>query len=139
MHTSHPWMRHRTNRPEYQHGDAESRLWARLRDAQVHGVQCYRRRSISTFLVDFYLPGVKLVIEVDDSQQFSIEDVRADAARSVYLRSLGLAVLRFSRLQVLNEIESVMEDIHAEVGERLAGIEIAKFALQRVAEAASPE
>lgn len=133
MRTTHPWMRHRGHQPGIESSEAESRLWMHLCDAQVHGVKCYRRRAISTFIVDFYLPSVKIVIEVDGAQPLSVEAMREDAARSVYLRSLGLVVLRFSNLQVLNETESVMEDIRDVVGERLAGVEIAKFALQQVA------
>ena len=48
--------------------ESESALWYRVRGKQISGVQFYRQKPIGNYIVDFYAPRVKLVIEVDGSQ-----------------------------------------------------------------------
>ena len=50
--------------------DAEQRLWSRLRGKQVLGIQFYRQRPIGNFIVDFYAPTTRLVIELDGGASF---------------------------------------------------------------------
>ena len=100
--------------------DAERRLWERLRGKQVQGVQFYRQRVIGEYIVDFYAPTVRLVVEVDGSQHFDEERRRADERRDVFLAGQGLSVLRFNNLEVLRGTDSVVEVIHRRVGEVLA-------------------
>lgn len=45
--------------------DAEQALWSRLRGKQILGVQFYRQKPIGPYIVDFYAPAAKLIIEVD--------------------------------------------------------------------------
>ena len=47
--------------------DSERVLWSRLRGKQLLGVQFYRQKPIGEFIVDFYAPKTKLVVEVDGS------------------------------------------------------------------------
>ena len=72
-------------------------------------MQFYRQRPIGQYIVDFYAPTAKLVIEVDGSQHFDSEHVINDEKRDTYLNGEGLQVLRFNNLQVLNEIDAVMD------------------------------
>jgi very-short-patch-repair endonuclease len=48
--------------------DSEKNLWLRLRGKQLLGVQFYRQEPIGDYIVDFYAPQVKLVVEIDGSQ-----------------------------------------------------------------------
>lgn len=89
--------------------DAEERLWFRVRRKQIGGVQFYRQKPIGAFIVDFYAPVAKLVIEVDGSQHFTANGRISDAIRDAYLRSVGLEVLRFDDRQVLLETDAVLE------------------------------
>jgi len=45
--------------------DAEKLLWSKLRRKQPKGQQVYRQRIIGNYIVDFYCPKAKLVIEID--------------------------------------------------------------------------
>ena len=63
------------------------------------------------YCVDFYAPKAKLVVEVDGSQHLDEEYAQKDARRSVSLEQQGLRLLRFSNLQVLQELDAVMEAI----------------------------
>ena len=48
--------------------DSEEHLWTRLRRKQLLGIQFYRQKPLGDYIVDFYAPKVKLVVEVDGSQ-----------------------------------------------------------------------
>ena len=101
--------------------DSERKLWSRLRGKQVLGIQFYRQKPIGNYIVDFYAPKVKIVIEVDGSQHVEKINKIKDAARDKFLKSQGLDVLRFNNLQVLKEIDSVGEVIYDAVVERIEG------------------
>ena len=97
--------------------DAERRLWAKIRRKQLKGYQFYRQKPIGDYIVDFFCPKVKLVIEVDGSQHFSDEMREYDRIRDAYLHSLGLRVLRFTNTDVLRRIEAVVESINENMGD----------------------
>ena len=75
--------------------EAEQRLWSRLRRKQLNGVQFYRQKPLGAYIVDFYAPVAKLVIEVDGSQHLEQDQRRSDVARDRYLSDIGLTVMRF--------------------------------------------
>ena len=101
--------------------DSERKLWSRLRGKQVLGIQFYRQKPIGNYIVDFYAPKVKIVIEVDGSQHLEKKNELKDKVRDEFLKSLGLDVLRFDNLQVLKEIDSVGEVIYEAVVKRIGG------------------
>jgi len=98
--------------------DSERALWSRLRNKQVFGVQFYRQKPIGGYIVDFYAPGAKLVIEVDGGQHLQGPNVQNDGRRDVYLASLGLKVIRFNSREVMKESDAVVEVICRSVEER---------------------
>lgn len=92
--------------------EAEQLLWSRLRRKQILGLQFYRQKPLLNYVVDFYCPAVNLVIECDGSQHYTVEGLDADRVRDQALAQLGLKVLRFDNLQVLNETDAVLERIY---------------------------
>jgi very-short-patch-repair endonuclease len=98
--------------------DAEQALWHKLRRKQIQGVQFYRQKPLLSFVVDFYCPAAKLVIELDGSQHFEAEHQAKDQARDAALAGLGLHVLRFDNRQVLLETDAVLAVIDRAVRER---------------------
>ncbi len=100
--------------------DAEQRLWYLVRRKQIHGVQFYRQKPLLSFIVDFYCPAAKLVIEIDGSQHFETEHKIKDDNRDAALARLGLLVLRFDNRQVLMETDSVLQVIAKAVEARIA-------------------
>jgi very-short-patch-repair endonuclease len=99
--------------------DAEKYLWSRLRGKQILGVQFYRQKPIGSYVVDFFGPAAKLVIEVDGSQHFEQVPRHYDQVRTDYLKRSGLQVLRFDNRQVLLETEAVLERIFDVVRQQL--------------------
>ena len=91
--------------------DAERRLWTKIRRKQLKGCQFYRQKPIGDYIVDFFCPRAKLIIEVDSGQHYSDEGSEYDRIRNEHLRSLGLRVLRFTNTDVLTNLEGVVERI----------------------------
>lgn len=91
--------------------DAEQKIWLFLRRKQILGIPFYRQKPLGPFIVDFYAPATKLVIELDGSQHHEPDHARRDAERDACLASQGLLVLRFDNRQVLLETEAVIEEI----------------------------
>jgi len=91
--------------------DAEQALWSRLRRKQLKGYQFYRQKIIGNYIVDFYCPRAGLVIEVDGAQHYSEEILEADRRRDDYIRGNGLTVLRFSNLEVRQNLDGVVERV----------------------------
>jgi very-short-patch-repair endonuclease len=90
--------------------EAEKCLWTRLRLRHL-GYAFYRQKPIGDYIVDFYCPKARLVVEVDGGHHFTTETKSNDKLRKEYLNSLGLIVLRFSNSEVLNNTDKVAEAI----------------------------
>lgn len=75
---------------------------------QLNNCQFYRQKIIGEYIVDFFCPKYKLVIEVDGGQHYSDEKLSADKNRDETLRSLGLKVLRFTNVDIFKNIEGVV-------------------------------
>jgi very-short-patch-repair endonuclease len=68
-------------------------------------------RQLYHYIVDFYCKAAQLVIEIDGGQHYQEEAMLRDAKRDIYLRGMGLTVLRFSNLDVLKCIDGVIGTI----------------------------
>ena|SRR4030067_765153 len=91
--------------------DAERLLWSKLRGKQLKGLQIYRQRIISNYIVDFYCPKAHVVIEVDGGQHYTYEGKKEDKIRDDYLRQQGFKVLRFSDKEIFGNLKGVVERI----------------------------
>lgn len=91
--------------------DAENFLWSKLRRKQLNSHQFYRQKIIGDYIVDFYCPKAKLVIELDGGQHYMSNIKKKDKIRDDYLESLGLKVLRFSDREVFKNLNGVLEKI----------------------------
>ena len=99
--------------------DAENRLWTKVRRKQILEVSFYRQKPIGTYIVDFYAPKARLVIEIDGSQHLTLEHQKRDSERDRFLESQGLLVMRFDSRQVLAETDAVVQAIFGKVKEAL--------------------
>ena len=88
----------------------ELHLWCNfLKDLPV---TVKRQRQIGNYIVDFYIPSIKLAIEIDGSQHYDegINEIK-DKARTDYLNTLGIQVIRYTNLDIKNNFAGVCEDI----------------------------
>jgi very-short-patch-repair endonuclease len=87
--------------------DAESVLWALLRNRQVRGVKFRRQHQFGYYILDFFCPSLRLAVEVDGSQHYTEQGIRDDNRRTDWLDSQGVRVVRFNNRQVLEETEGL--------------------------------
>ena len=99
---------------------AERRLWYDyLRQLST---RFYRQRPIDNFIVDFYCPALKLVIEIDGDTHNSQEAKDYDLERSQRLEGYGLQVVRFTNEEVLADFEGVCLRIETSSADRFVTI-----------------
>ncbi len=83
--------------------DAESRLWRHLRGKQIGGVRFRRQQPIEPYIVDFFCPEARLIVEVDGGQHADDSDIRTR-----WLESRSYRVIRFWNNDVLSNTDGVL-------------------------------
>jgi very-short-patch-repair endonuclease len=85
-------------------------IWSRLRRSQL-GYKFRRQHSIGKYIVDFYCPEKKLIIELDGFQHKEENRKKYDKRRSEYLSNLSLKIVRFWNNEVNINLDSVIAKI----------------------------
>ncbi|MDY6867770.1 MAG: endonuclease domain-containing protein [Chloroflexota bacterium] len=88
---------------------AESLLWNELRKEKLAGFKFRRQHIIQTFIVDFYCPAAKLVIEIDGA--IHMTQLEYDQVRETDLRVMGYQILRFTNERVITDLDGVLGEI----------------------------
>ena len=91
----------------------ENHLWYDY--LRTYPVKFRRQTTIHAFIVDFYCPTTKLVIELDGSQHYSDEGKAYDAERDHIIKQYGCKILRFSNHDIDCCFEGVCDLIDLEV------------------------
>lgn len=89
----------------------ERKLWSYLRAGKIDGLKFKRQVSLDNYIVDFYCPEKKLVIELDGGQHNLENEKIFDAKRTQKLEENGCKVLRFWNNDIQQNIEGVIEHI----------------------------
>jgi very-short-patch-repair endonuclease len=84
-------------------------LWKELKGKKLLGYDFHRQKPIDEYVVDFYCPALKLVVEVDGESHDGKEE--ADRLRQNKLESIGLTVLRFWDCDVKSNVDGVVEQL----------------------------
>ena len=87
----------------------EKRLWYDLLKLLPFSVK--RQKNIYSYIVDFYVPEAKLVIEVDGRQHLTEENLSADEERDSKLGKLGITVKRYTNESINKQFTRVAEEI----------------------------
>ena len=87
----------------------EARLWEALRNKQLEGLRFRCQHPVGNFILDFYCPSCKLVVEVDG--QIHARQTDYDDARTAKLAEYDYKVLRFTNEQVMNDLPKVLAEI----------------------------
>ncbi len=91
---------------------AEAFLWRYLQKSQLKGRKFRRQHSIGNYIVDFYCPKEKLIIELDGEIHNNPRTNQYDEQRTKYLNSLGFVVIRFENKIVFDHLPSVLKEIN---------------------------
>jgi very-short-patch-repair endonuclease len=90
---------------------AEAALWDLLKLKKLDGRKFRRQHSIGKYIVDFYCPSEKLIVELDGNPHGNYIQIEKDIIRDRYLEELGLTVIRFENKSVFQEHEFVLNEI----------------------------
>ncbi|WP_246615764.1 endonuclease domain-containing protein [Aquimarina litoralis] len=90
---------------------AEAFLWKYLQKSQIQGRKFRRQHSIGNYIVDFYCPKEKMIIELDGEIHNQAKKQEYDQKRTKYLEGLGFAVIRFENKMVFESLPSVLKEI----------------------------
>ena len=88
---------------------SEVLLWKHLNKKQIEGYQFLRQKPLNNYIVDFYCPRLKLIVEIDGSSHNTKQEY--DSLRDEHFKLKGLHTLRFTDLDVKNNIEAVIREI----------------------------
>jgi very-short-patch-repair endonuclease len=90
--------------------DAEKRLWSILQNRKLDGWKFRRQVAIDTFIVDFCCIQARLIVELDGEHHANAL-TSYDDARTKQLMARGFNVLRIWNSEVLQDTESVAQEI----------------------------
>jgi very-short-patch-repair endonuclease len=91
--------------------DCERLLWSRLRNRGLAGLKFRRQHPCPPYVLDFYCAELRLVVELDGGQHYDEAGLQRDRSRTAYLQRQRLEVLRFSNLDVLQNLEGVLTEL----------------------------
>ena len=94
-------------------------FWQQVHKRKFHSIDFDRQRIIGSYIVDFYIKTLGLVIEIDGESHNDKESY--DEKREAYLVSLGLKVFRTNDLNILHDLENVMKELELFIIEHYSG------------------
>jgi very-short-patch-repair endonuclease len=96
---------------------AEVVLWKHIGRKKVLGYRFLRQFSISSYILDFYCPRLRLAIEIDGDTHWKDEEIVYDKKRQTEIEHLGIQFLRFNNEEVFFDLNSIMQRIEMKVKE----------------------
>ncbi|MBC7865699.1 MAG: leucine--tRNA ligase [Bacteroidia bacterium] len=90
---------------------SEDILWQALRNRKVGGFKFRRQHPIKMFIADFVCLEKNIVVEIDGGYHFTDEQKKADEIRTSELEIARFKVIRFTNEEVLNDLDSVCQQI----------------------------
>lgn len=90
---------------------AEAKLWSLLKNSQLEDRKFRRQHSVGPYVLDFYCSSERLCIELDGIAHFTDSGYEYDTARTEYLKTLNIRVLRFENKDVFENTEGILEEI----------------------------
>lgn len=90
---------------------AEHILWRYLKGRQLLGYKFCRQHGIGDWIVDFYSPELRVVIEVDGDSHFTELGILTDHKREKYFRDLGIRTIHVRNDLILNGELLVIEQL----------------------------
>ena len=107
-------------------------LWRALKELPVEGTHFRRQAPIGPYVVDFFCPAKRLVVELDGGHHNDDETAKHDRERQLWLERQGYRVVRFWNSEIRGNLTAVLERIYVELyGSREAAVEPLKHLRRR--------
>lgn len=79
-------------------------------------VPVHRQKIIGQYIVDFYIPSGKTVIEIDGSQHGTPTGREQDIARDRWLEEQGYTVIRYTNSQIHQQFREICANLSHRLG-----------------------
>ncbi|WP_375158653.1 endonuclease domain-containing protein [Bradyrhizobium sp. RDT46] len=93
----------------------ERMLWRALKDLPMDGSHFRRQAPIGPYVVDFFCPAKRLIIELDGGHHDEDATAAHDRERQRWLENEGYRIIRFWNSELSNDLTAVMERIYVEL------------------------
>jgi very-short-patch-repair endonuclease len=104
---------------------AERLFWPLCQQLRKEGIVFWRQVVLCGYVVDFWCPKLKLVVEIDGGYHMTEEQQAWDKKREqVMKRSLGAQTIRFTNAEVYTDLKKVDEGLRAKIKTRQAYIKL---------------
>lgn len=84
-------------------------FWRQVRNKTFWNIDFDRQRIIGSYIVDFYVKPLGLIVEIDGESHNTKEEY--DEKREAFLISLGLKLFKTSNYKMLHDTDNVMKDL----------------------------
>jgi phosphoribosylformimino-5-aminoimidazole carboxamide ribotide isomerase len=111
---AHPLIFKRAEELRNNQTESEELLWNYLRKNQL-GLKFRRQHPASFYVLDFYAHSIKLAIEIDGNIHLLEEVKKNDSIRQKHLEELGIHFLRFTNVQIKENLEEVIHSIKEKI------------------------
>ncbi len=113
LNTMHNYKHLEQNRKSLRNNStsAEASLWKHLSKRQLGGRKFRRQHSIGKYIVDFFCPSERLIIELDGEIHNNPSAQKKDKIRDAYFKNLNYHVIRFENKMVFDNLPSVLREI----------------------------
>jgi len=85
---------------------SEVLFWQQVHKGKFYGINFNRQKVIGNYTVDFYIPSLSLVIEIDGCSHNNKEEY--DLERDKYLKSFDLNIIRIPDAEIKRNLSWVM-------------------------------
>ena len=113
-----PWKTNRSRVLRSNATSAESKLWFHIRNGKLGGFKFVRQFPIENYFVDFACRKARLIVEIDGSTHGTPAELANDIERSQIVSALGYKILRVHNTDVYQDIETVLDQLLAELERR---------------------
>lgn len=90
-------------------------LWRALKDLPIEGSHFRRQAPIGPYVVDFFCPAKRLILEIDGGHHNEDDVAPRDRNRQQWLENEGYRVIRFWNSEITRDLTAVLERIYVEI------------------------
>lgn len=90
-------------------------MWRALKDIPIEGSHFRRQAPIGPYVVDFFCPAKRLILEIDGGHHNEDDVAERDRNRQQWLENEGYRVIRFWNSEIAADLNAVLERIYVEL------------------------
>ena len=90
-------------------------LWRALKELPIDGSHFRRQAPIGPYVVDFFCPAKRLILEIDGGHHNEDDTAERDRNRQQWLEGEGYRVVRFWNSEITTDLNAVLERVYIEL------------------------